>query len=90
MYYNLNNKKQRKKFWKECAESLKNVKELNHNIFSWHDVGESLDALKVLKFWESAIIYWTKFNIPIPKNVQGTLDYYEEYGDGILDGYQLF
>ena len=89
MYYSLNKKSERKRFWLECAKSLEKVSELNQHIFSWKDVGKKLDATKTLKFWEACTIYWNRYNITPPKNVQDTLMHYEEYGDE-LEGYYLF
>lgn len=91
MYYNLNNKKQRRQFWKDCEKALSKCDVAHCDDCSW-DVGRKLTPLEVFEFWDDQDILWSHCDLQndLSKNALDTINHYEINGVEDLDGYDYY
>ena len=92
MHYNLNNKNQRKKFWKDCEKAVIKCKDVIHSENHTWENGRRMVAIELFNFWRNDEVFQEECvqTELISKNVMDTFDYYYEYGSDELEGFYLY
>lgn len=79
MYFNLNNKKQRKQFWQECENTLLKCSDnfIKEN-YNWDRVGKKMTPYEIFDFWTSHDLLRLESINSINTKIIETINYYEE------------
>jgi hypothetical protein len=81
MYYNLNNKKQRKQFWKDCEKAVSKCTDFDLEYHSWEN-WKKISPIETMDFWNNNVDLWNtqEFINNLSKNAVDTFDYYDGLG----------